>query len=64
MNGMSPLEVEALKSPVADNLRTYVDLAGKQGLSSDYRMDVGTGVVETAGRLCTSIAVGYVSIVL
>lgn len=54
-------EVEALKSSVAHNLKKYVDLARKLGLSSDYRMDIGTDVVETATQLCTSVAAEYPS---
>jgi K+ transporter len=49
-------EVEALKKSVEESLIKYVNLARKLGFSADYRMDVGTDVVETASNLCESIA--------
>ena len=49
-------EVEALKTSVQESLLKYVSLAQRLGFSSDYRMDVGTDVVETSTHLCESIA--------
>jgi amino acid transporter len=49
-------EVEALKTSVQSSLLKYVILAQRLGFSADYRMDVGTDVVETASHLCESIA--------
>ena len=49
-------EVEALKTSVQESLLKYVSLAQRLGFSADYRMDVGTDVVETSSHLCESIA--------
>jgi amino acid transporter len=49
-------EVEALKTSVQSSLLKYVTLAQRLGFSADYRMDIGTDVVETASHLCESIA--------
>jgi len=49
-------EIEALKASVQNSLLKYVILAQRLGFSADYRMDVGTDVVETASHLCESIA--------
>ena len=49
-------EVEALKTSVQSSLLKYVILAQRLGFSADYRMDIGTDVVETASHLCESIA--------
>jgi amino acid transporter len=49
-------EVEALKTSVQSSLLKYVILAQRLGFSADYRMDVGTDVVETASHLCESIS--------
>jgi hypothetical protein len=48
-------EIEALKSSIAEQLAQYVKLARSYGYAADYRMDVGTDVVETATNLCESI---------
>jgi len=48
-------EVEALKTSVQSSLLKYVILAQRLGFSADYRMDVGTDVVETASNLLQSI---------
>jgi hypothetical protein len=52
-------EVEALKSSVIDGLKKYVDLARNLGYPADFRMDVGTDVVETATELCGTVARDY-----
>jgi amino acid transporter len=49
-------EIEALKKSVQNSLLKYVMLAQRLGFSADYRMDIGTDVVETASHLCESIA--------
>ena len=48
-------EIEALKSSIAEQLARYVKLARSYGYAADYRMDVGTDVVETATNLCQAI---------
>ena len=48
-------EIEALKSSIAEQLAKYVKLARSYGYAADYRMDVGTDVVETATNLCQNI---------
>ncbi|MEM0467291.1 MAG: APC family permease [Candidatus Thermoplasmatota archaeon] len=49
-------ELEALQESVQISLQKYVNLARKLGYPADYRMDVGTDVVETASKLCEEIA--------
>ena len=49
-------ELEALKKSVEGSLSKYVNLARRLGFSADYRMDVGTDVVDVASNLCESIA--------
>jgi amino acid transporter len=49
-------EIEALKISVQKNLEKYVQLARSYGFPADYRMEVGTDVVETATQLCESLA--------
>ena len=48
--------VDALKESVRTWLQKYVDLARSLGIAADYRMDLGTDVVETGVALCKSIA--------
>jgi K+ transporter len=48
-------EIEALKSSIAEQLAKYVKLARSYGYAADYRMDLGTDVVETATNLCQKI---------
>jgi amino acid transporter len=52
-------EVESLKNSVIDGLKKYVDLARNLGFPADYRMDIGTDVVEIATNLCESVAEEY-----
>jgi len=47
---------EALKKSTEEELMKYVELARRLGLPADYRIDMGTDVVECATRLCESIA--------
>ncbi len=49
-------ELQALQDSVQVALMKYVNLARKLGYPADYRMDVGTDVVETASKLCEHIA--------
>jgi len=49
-------EVKALSESTRNSLIRYVDLAREMGFASDYRMDIGTDVVETAVPLCKNIA--------
>lgn len=48
-------EIEALKSSIRQQLDQYVKIARSYGYAADYRMDVGTDVVETATQLCQEI---------
>lgn len=48
-------ELNALEESVKDALQKYVELARKLGFPADYRMSVGTDVVESAERLCKDI---------
>ncbi|HEY6838283.1 MAG TPA: APC family permease [Geobacteraceae bacterium] len=49
-------EMAALEHSVKESLEKYVDLARRLGFAADYRMAVGTDVVETATELCQQIA--------
>jgi amino acid transporter len=46
-------EVTALNESVRQSLIKYVNLARRLGLAADYRMDIGTDVVECASNLCS-----------
>ena len=48
-------EIDALKASIGEQLAKYVKLARSYGYAADYRMDVGTDVVETATNLCQNI---------
>ncbi len=52
-------EVEVLEQSVRSGLEKYVELARKLGLAADYRIEVGTDVVESAMNLCKTIAAEY-----
>jgi len=52
-------EVDALKDSVEESLKKYVDIARRFGFPADYRMDVGTEVIETASLLCQEVAKEY-----
>jgi amino acid transporter len=52
-------EMEALEQATKGSLEKYVDLARRLGIAADYRMAVGTDVVETATELCHEIAEVY-----
>jgi hypothetical protein len=48
-----------LKRSVEDAMKKYVNLARKLGFPADYRVDLGTDVVETATELCQTMANEY-----
>jgi K+ transporter len=52
-------EVAALEQSVMRGLEKYVQLARKLGFAADYRMEVGTDVVESAMKLCKTISAEY-----
>lgn len=49
-------EMESLKNSVEASLMKYVDLAKSMGFPADYRMNIGTDVVDTATQLCSRVA--------
>lgn len=48
-------EIEALRNSVREGLMKYVNLCRSYGFPADFRMDLGTDVVDTATRLCESL---------
>jgi amino acid transporter len=48
-------EMEALKESAKDALMKYIKVTRQHGFPADYRMDVGTDVIETASDLVESI---------
>ena len=48
--------ISCLEDTVQQTLRKYVQLARKLGLRADFRLAVGTDVVETGTQLCTDTA--------
>jgi amino acid transporter len=48
-------EIEALKASTRENLMKYVTLTRSYGFPADYRMEIGTDVVETATELCEAL---------
>lgn len=49
-------EMEQLRISAEEGLKKYVQLVKSYGLTADYRMDAGTDVVDTAARVCESLA--------
>jgi hypothetical protein len=49
-------EIEALRDSVREGLARYVNLCRSYGFPADFRMDLGTDVVEAATRLCESLS--------
>jgi amino acid transporter len=49
-------ELEGLKKSVEASLVKYVDMARSLGFPADFRMSVGTDVVETVTLLCSDVA--------
>lgn len=52
-------EVEALRKNIRESLEKYVQLARSFGFPADFRMELGTDVVDTAVGLCTELAKQY-----
>ena len=48
--------LEDLKKSTEEGLKKYVELARTLGLAAEYRMAVGTDVVETATELCRQVS--------
>ncbi|WP_298434975.1 APC family permease [Geobacter sp.] len=49
-------EMAALERSTRESLERYVELARRLGVAADYRMAVGTDVVESATELCHQLA--------
>jgi amino acid transporter len=49
-------ELEALSKSTKKSLEKYVDRAREMGFAADYRMDIGTDVVDMAVPVCQNIA--------
>jgi amino acid transporter len=49
-------ELEALSASTKKSLEKYVDFAREMGFFADYRMDIGTDVVDSAVPVCRTIA--------
>lgn len=49
-------ELDALSKSTKKSLEKYVDLAREMGFAADFRMDIGTDVVDVAVPLCQKIA--------
>ena len=52
-------EVMALSKSTKNSLIKYVELAREMGFASDYRMDIGTDIVDLAIPLCKNIATEF-----
>jgi hypothetical protein len=52
-------EVNTLEKSVQKDLRAYIDLARRLGYAAEYRMVIGTDVVESATHLCMDIVKEY-----
>jgi K+ transporter len=50
---------EDLKKTTEESLKKYVELARTLGFPAEYRMTVGTDVVETATELCKEVSVEF-----
>jgi amino acid transporter len=48
--------MDKLSASTARMLKNYVDLARKLGFTADYRLEMGTDIVQTASRLCEAVA--------
>jgi len=49
-------ELEALSKSTKKSLEKYVDLAREMGFAADFRMDIGTDVVDMAVLVCQNLA--------
>jgi K+ transporter len=52
-------QLDALERSVKESLEKYVDLARRLGFRADYRMEIGTEVVETATMICRETNARY-----
>lgn len=52
-------EVERLRARTEESLRRYVELARRFGLAADFRMAVGTDVLDEGEEVCAGIAADY-----
>jgi amino acid transporter len=52
-------QLDALELSVTQSLQKYVELARRLGFSADYRMEMGTEVVETATAVCRETNARY-----
>jgi hypothetical protein len=52
-------QLDALERSVKESLEKYVDLAKRLGFRADYRMEMGTEVVETATMICRETNARY-----
>jgi hypothetical protein len=52
-------QLDALELSVVDSLGKYVDLAKRLGFRAEYRMEIGTEVVETATAVCRETSNQY-----
>jgi amino acid transporter len=52
-------EVESLRKNIRESLEKYVHLARSFGFPAEYRMDLGTDVVETAVSLCKDLVTQF-----
>jgi amino acid transporter len=48
--------IEKLSASTARMLKCYSGLARKLGFAADYRLEMGTDIVQTASRLCEAVA--------
>jgi len=48
--------IEKLSVSTARMLKNYADLARKLGFAADYRLEMGTDIVQAASRLCETVA--------
>lgn len=52
-------QLDALEGSVKESLEKYVNLAKRLGFRADYRMEIGTEVVETATTICRETNARY-----
>lgn len=47
--------MDNMKKSAEDALQKYVDLARRFGFAADYRLEIGTDVVQNASEICAGI---------
>jgi hypothetical protein len=52
-------DVDALKNSARESLEQYVQLARSMGIAADYRLAIGTDVVDAATNLCEQMSKEY-----